>query len=246
MAKDGKEYLIELVNAIICMPNVFRISVEGGKFLLSISTKDQMTSDWYAVSAIYDSICENDKRIKFAFEQAISFNLPETMEGYKPFSKLTEEEDIALYHVENIVFRVSILWDLLAQLCNVIYQTNVEVERVYYKKYFDKYSKGESSIKIVQEIKSYIDETENSESDINPWPGNHAFLNEYRNQMTHRVSPNITSISTLGITLRHPTMYVLYRAIEDYYKVSSFLCSLINSFLKERKDWLPLGIEGIH
>lgn len=239
MAQTGKEYLSELVNAVICTPNAFRISIEGGKYLLSISTDDQKTSDWYAVSAIYDSICEVDKRIKYAFEQAILYNLPETLEGYKPFSKLTEEENIALYHVENIVFRVSILWDLLAQLCNILCHTGLSVEQVYYNRYFDKYSKGENAFEIIKEIKTYLDETENFDSDANPWRGNHTYLNDYRNQMTHRVSPNVTSISTLGITLRLPVMYVLHRAIEDYYKVSSFLCHIINTFLDERKDWLP-------
>lgn len=239
MGQSGKEYLANLVNAIKCTPHAFRIHVEDGKYLFSISTSDQKTSDWYAVSAIYDSICEVDKRIKYAFEQAILHDLPETLDEYKPFSQLTEDEDNALYHVENIVFRVSILWDLLAQLCNTIYHTGLQVEKVYHNKYFDKYSKGDNAIEIIQEIKSYIDETENFELDISPWKGNHAFLSDYRNQMTHRVSPNVTSISTLGMTLRPPTMYVLHRAIEDYYKVSSFLCCLINTFLKERNDWLP-------
>lgn len=241
MAQTEKEYLSELANAVICTPNVFRIHIEGGKYLFSISDNDQKTSDWYAVSAIYDSICEVDKRIKYAFEQAISYNLPETLEGYKPFSKLTEEENIALYHVENIVLRVSILWDLLAQLCNVLYHTGLSVEEIYYNRYFGKYSKGEDAIEIIKEIKTYLDETEDSESDSNSWRGNHTFLNHYRNQMTHRISPNVTSISTLGMTLRPPVMYVLHRSIEDYYKVSSFLCRLINTFLDERKEWLPFG-----
>lgn len=245
MAEEGKEYLTALVNAIICNPNAFEISVGDEKYLLSILTNDQKTSDWYAVSAIHDSICENDKRIKYAFEQAVSYNIPETLEGYKPFSKLADEEDLALYHVENIVFRISILWDLLAQLCNVLYHTNLGVEQIYYNRFFDKYSKGENAIKIVQEIKAYIDEKENSETDINRWSGNHAFLNDYRNQMAHRVSPNVTSISTLGITLRPPTMYILHRAIEDYYMVSSFLCDLINTFLTEHEEWLPLGMEHL-
>lgn len=244
MAEEGKKYLMSLVNALVYIPNAFRISVEGGKYIFSISTKDEKISDWYAVSAIYDSICETDKRIKFAFEQAVSFDLPETLENYNSFSTLTKNEYTTLYHVENMVFRVSILWDLLAQLCNVIYHTNLDVERIYYNKYFDKYSKGENTIKFVQEIKTYIDEAENSEADINPWPGNHAFLKDYRNQMMHRVSPNISSISTLGITLRPPTMYVLHRITEDYYMVSSFLCRLINDFLKEHKNWMLFGMES--
>ena len=241
MAKEGKNYLRGLVESIVCTPNIFRISMEDGKYIFSISSNDQQTNDWYAVSAIYDSICEVDKQIKYAFGQAISFNIPETLEGYNPFSKFSEEENIALYHTENIVYRVSILWDLLAQLCNVLYHTNLRVEQINYNRYFEKYSKGKNAIEIVKEIKSYLNEADDFEVDTNPWKGNHAFLNSYRNQMTHRVSPSVSSISTLGIILRPPTMYVLHRATEDYYMVSSFLCKLINIFLEERKDWLPLG-----
>lgn len=69
-----------------------------------------------------------------------------------------------------------------------------------------------------------------------------AFLADYRNQMTHRVSPNISSITMLGTTLRPPTLYVLHRAIEDYYQVSSYLCQLINQYLEDHKDWLPIGM----
>lgn len=128
----------------------------------------------------------------------------------------------------------------------MLYYTNLRVEQIDYNRYFEKYSKGKNAIEIVKEIKSYLNETYDFEVDTNHWKGNHAFLNDCRNQMTHRVSPSVSSISTLGIILRHLTMYVLYRATEDYYMVSHFLCKLINIFLEERKDWLQLeGLEHI-
>ena len=96
---------------------------------------------------------------------------------------------------------------------------------------------------IAKEVYAYLKEEDDLEVDTNPWPGNHACLNNFRNQMTHRISPNISSISSFGETLRPPTLYVLQRAIEDYYMVSSFLCRLINQFLDERKDWAPIGME---
>ena len=38
-------------------------------------------------------------------------------------------------------------------------------------------------------------------------------------------------------------MYLLHRAVEDYYKVSSFLCRLVNQYLDEHQNWLPFGLE---
>ena len=243
MAQQGKEYLQELIKAVICKPNVFRIKIDNSdKYIFSISTSDNMTTQWYAMSALYDSICAVDRQIKYAFNQVIKYELPTSLELYDPFRELTDEEQAALYHTENIVYRISILWDLLAQICNVVFETGHAANRVFYNKYFDKYSNGDNTIDFIKKIKVYIDEEENDD-DVNPWPGNHKFLNDYRNQMTHRVSPNITSISTFGFSMRPPTMYILHRAVEDYYMVSKFLCEIINRFIDDRKDWMPIGLK---
>jgi len=95
----------------------------------------------------------------------------------------------------------------------------------------------------------YFDEEDNVNLNVNPWPGNHAYLNGFRNQMTHRISTNISltnisSIYAIGITLRPPVMYVLHRATEDYYTVSSFLCGLINTSLGESRELIPAGLES--
>lgn len=246
MYRYGMEYLSEIINSVICNPNIFRIRIDNSdKYIFSITTTDTKTSQWYAVAALYDSICEIDHQIKYAFDQVKKFDLPTTLEGYDPFISLSTEEYVALYHTENIVFRVSVLWDLLAQICNVIYETGYDTCKIFYGPYFQKYSKGEKTIDIAKRVTEYLDE-EDSDEDINPWPGNHKFLNEYRNQMTHRVSPNITSFSTLGTTMRPPIMYVLHRALEDYYKASEFLCEMINIFLEERRDWMPIGLDDIN
>lgn len=246
MSRQGKEYLQELVDAVVCIPGAFRIKCGNGKYLLTVTTNDQETTDYFAVSAIYETICSVDEQIKYAFDQAVSCDLPETLEGYNPFSKPDPAERIAIYHAENIVFRVSVLWDLLAQLCNVIYYTGLKPREIHYNRYFENHASGEKAFDIAREVYAYLKEKDDPEADVNPWPGNHAFLNDFRNQMTHRISPNISSISSFGETLRPPTLYVLQRAIEDYYKVSSFLCRLINQFLEERKDWAPIGMELTH
>lgn len=245
MPKEGKVYLQELVNAIICKPDAFRIQFDHGKFIFGICSINQQDNDYYAVSAIYDTIVDIDSKIKHAFSQAVMCDLPQTLEEYSPFSRPGKEELVAIYHVENMVYRVSILWDLLAQLCNVIFHTGIEVKKINYNRYFNQFSSGNIVIEIAQEVKIYLSEKENTKADVNPWPGNHAFLNEFRNQMTHRVSPSITTTSTLGFSLCPPTMYVLHRVTEDYYKVSYFLCQLINGFLEDYKDWMPFGCENL-
>ena len=246
MAREGREYLSEIVDSVICLRDAFRIGIGGDKYIFSAMGPDAATNNYFAVSAIYDSICDVDTKIKYAFKAALECDFPETLMEYDPFSMPTVQERIAMYHVENIVFRVSILWDLLAQLCNVIYQTGISPDKINYNRYFRNHSTGSDTIPICQEIVDYLDESEDISADTNPWPGNHAYLSEFRNQMTHRASPNISSMSTLGTVLRPPVMYVLHRAIEDYYRVSCFLCGLINKFLTEHENWVPHGFSDSH
>lgn len=237
------EYLKEIIDAVICIPNAFRIKIENtDKYIFSISTNDEKTEEWYAVAAIYDSICEIDAQIKYAFNKVMRYELPETLENYNPFSNMNVQEREAFYHIENIVFRVSILWDLLAQLSNVIYKTKLDPGHIYYKKYFKEHSEGENTFELAKSVNSYLNEEDSLEHESTPWSGNHAFLTDYRNQMTHRVHPNVSSITKFGMTIRPPALYVLHRTIEDYYKVSGFLCGQINNYLEERKEWMPIGL----
>lgn len=241
MAQEGRKYLSSIVNSVICLPDAFRIGFGKEKIIFSIMGKDATTNEYFAVSAIYDSICDIDSKIKHAFNSVLVCDFPESMKDYAPFSTPTESEKLAIYHVENMVFRISILWDLLAQLCNVIFRTGIEPEKIHYIRYFRNHATGNNAIPICKEIVEYLDEEDDASADVNPWPGNHAYLNSFRNQMTHRVSPNISSMSMLGATLRPPVVYVLHRATEDYYKVSVFLSSLINQYLEDHRDWLPFG-----
>lgn len=231
----------ELVNLVVCIPDAFRIRIDNQTYIFSMDSKDQQTKDYFAVSAIYDTIIDLDKKIKYSFSEAIAFDLPETLEGYHPFLEPAKNESVAMYYIENMVYRVSILWDLLAQLCNIMFHTGIDVNKVYYTRYFELFSKGKNSIEIAKEIKAYLDEVDIPDANDNQWQGNHAFLNAFRNQMTHRVTPSITSISSFGFSLRPPAMYLLHRTTEDYYKVSSFLCKLINDFLEEYESWRPFS-----
>lgn len=239
--QEGLEYLSTIVNSIICIPDAFRITYGKDKYVFSAMGQDATTNEYFAVSAIYDTICDIDRKIKYAFEKVLACDFSEKIAEYDPFSEPNEQEFTAMYHVENMVFRISILWDLLAQLCNVIFRTGIAPEDIHYNRYFRNHVYGEKLIPICVDVVNYLDEKDDLSADVNPWPGNHKYLNDFRNQMTHRTSPNISSISILGTTLRPPVMYVLHRATEDYYTVSSFLCRLINQYLESHKDWSPFG-----
>lgn len=63
MSRQGKEYLAELVESVICIPNAFNIKCENCN-LISVFSKDKKTTEYFAVSAIYDTICLIDVSIR--------------------------------------------------------------------------------------------------------------------------------------------------------------------------------------
>jgi len=65
------------------------------------------------------------------------------------------------------------------------------------------------------------------------WKGNHQFIKDYRNQMTHRNSPDEHSLSDIGINLKtHPT-FLLKRVIEDYYTTINFIDEILELIRKK-------------
>ena len=67
-------------------------------------------------------------------------------------------------------------------------------------------------------ICKYFDEVDDIKEDTEFWYGNYTFIKDYRNKMTHRNSPSITTFSNLDFDFRAPTMFVLKRAAEVYIK----------------------------
>lgn len=63
--------------------------------------------------------------------------------------------------------------------------------------------------------------------------GNHDYVANYRNQMTHHNSPNISTISTYDFQMSMPTVYVLPRTIQDYVQASSFIKEMLGTIVSE-------------
>lgn len=62
MAREGKAYLTELVESVICVPDAFRIKCGNDKFIFSIQSKKQETrvcfqTQTYEINQI--SSCKN-------------------------------------------------------------------------------------------------------------------------------------------------------------------------------------------
>ena len=107
---------------------------------------------------------------------------------------------------------------------------------MYYSTLFHNDTQGKRPNSFAVQVYTYINEQDPKEVSVNPdgtWKGNHSYINEYRNQMTHRNSPNVATISNYAFELRMPMRYVLKRAIEDYTQVSAFISQLLETITTE-------------
>nr|WP_307990373.1 hypothetical protein [uncultured Niameybacter sp.] len=220
-----RNYLIDLVNKIQYDPNNFIIKTDNDKYIFGLCSPNpnDPLSKFFMYKTLFDSIQDIDKKIKYSFEQSLSFAYTDAVfKNFKMFDSSPEEEK-AYYYLENALFRTSTLWDLLAQIYNIICDTNLPVDKIKYYWFFTNQSKNPSPFQdTLNAIKAYLDQADNTNTPT-LWEGNHTFCNKIRNKMTHRNSPAVNTASNFDFSLKdHPT-YLLKRVIEDYYVVSNFI-----------------------
>jgi hypothetical protein len=241
MESKEKDYLNSLINEV----------KEIEKFVEGISVLGRNDSDETTRELIYfndiDSWLNN---VNYLTEQIsdsakIVLRILEVDKDKKHSFWGTENRE-AYYYNENIMFRLTILWDLLAQISNVVFKLNENVDDIHYKRFFDKYSNEskctEPVYQVAKQVKDYLDEIE-GEITENPWTGNHDYVNELRNSFTHRLNPHIVNFNNgifrrpqnekSGTTLPTHPLFELKRILEDYVQVYRFIFIIRNKYVKE-------------
>lgn len=235
------EYLKERVNGVSFDETLFRISVGEDKYIFGAILSDSQKNgkpDFFAIDSIYNSIIDLNEKIQFSFHLAVKCNPSESLADHVWFGKPQENEAIATYYIENMVFRTQILWDMLAQLYNAFWCTNKPIEKIYAEKFFNVFSQGKTAKKAAKSIHSYFIQEDTIKGDCEPWDGNHKYVKEYRNQLTHRTSPNISSFSSIARELRPPAIFVLKRTTEDYLQAVEFLNNALDEISKEFSSFI--------
>lgn len=242
-------YLRMKCSEVSYSPNRFKLFIGEDRYLFGvISSKDKSSpfSKLMKYKTIYDTLIDLDWKIKFCFDKAIEYAYSDTLQ--KKFSMIItecEEERLAYYYIENSLFRISSLWDILAQLFCLYYNIKIPTNDIYYNKLFNQerkdYYRKYSIYKIknfeefkeqAHNINSYLNQKDNTQLE-GEWKGNHRYINKWRNKMTHRNSPNITTMSDYDLNFKsHPT-YMLKRIIEDYSVVSKYIDKILNTIEAE-------------
>lgn len=232
-----KEYLNSKLSDVIYNPNMFNVLMGEDKYLFGcVSPKDDEVpfSRLLQYKTLYDTLIDLDFKIKFSFDKAIEYAYSDSVQNnYNIFKIATEEEYKAIYYSENALFRITILWDLLAQFYRLFYKVDVPKEKVYYKKLFNpKLDFSKDFKKKASEINDYFQEKDDTKCE-GEWKGNHCFVNNMRNKMTHRNSPNVSVMSDFDINLKTPPTFLIKRIVEDYAMASKFINEILNDIKNE-------------
>lgn len=238
MHKEEK-YLRELYENVQYDSNLFNIYLDQNTFIMGYMSPDSdsnLTTSFFMYKTLYSSIVDLDRKIKKSFDLALHWEYKSDIDHFNMVASPSAEEEEAIYYTENAIFRTASLWDLLAQLYNVKFKNNHNPEKVYYHTLFHNDTQGKHPNPLAQKIYTYISECENENQIYEPdefWTGNHEYVSSYRNKMTHRNSPNISTISNYDFELRMPMRYILKRVIEDYVKASEFINLMLAEIISE-------------
>lgn len=252
------KYLKKIISEISYNPERFNLYVGEDKFIFGIISPNGHEAPFSKLmqyKTLYDTLMYLDWKIKFSFKKSIKYVYSKQVQrNLNIFHRNSKEENLAYYYIENALFRTSSLWDILAQLYLLFYQIKIKdnktkneviipQDKVYYKKIFNpklSYSKNFKDKAI--EINEYINEKDDIH--INgAWKGNHKYINDCRNKMTHRNSPNFTVMSDYDFNFKKYRPTLLKRTIEDYAIVSKYIEEILNKIEKtlESKSFITLN-----
>ena len=224
--KKIKEYL----DSVKYQAKLFTIGFDKEKYIFGAVLKDQPEfQKLFSYNTIYESIVDIDKKVKYSITMATKFVETFVDDEWNPFDEPSKDEWKAIYYTENAFYRVSMLWDLLAQLFNIKENLGISNDKIYAEQLFHNAQQGKNHNSFAKKVYDYMKENDDYSTDS--LKGNYAFQKEYRDKMSHRYSPGISTISNYAIDIRMPAIYSLYRITADYKQVSMFIQELIGSII---------------
>lgn len=189
--------------------------------------------DYKTLISTFVNLCN---KINYSIHKAIELTYnTEVYKNFDMFSEGSADEVQAYYYIENAIFRIATLWDLLAQIYNKLYKCRLSYNKIHYYKFFEGLLKSsdENRKKHAKKLIDYFNENSNDDyNGDNRWRGNHKEVNNYRNKMTHRNSPDETVLSNFDFNLKQHPSVLLRRVSEDYKQVTTWLSEAIEEIIK--------------
>lgn len=243
------KYLTEKFYEVQYDDERFKLFLGEDRFLFGMTSpkgKETPIGNFMRYKTMYDTLRDLDWKIKISFSKGIEYAYSNPVrENFSLIETRSKEESLAYYYIENALFRTSTLWDILAQLYCLFYNIQIPKKQIYYNRLFNTNNKNYYSLYSVDKIEKFNDFkeyantinnylTQEDDSELEgEWNGNHRYSNKCRNKMTHRNSPNITTMSDYDFNFKdHPT-FMLKRIIEDYATVSKYINQILDIIEKD-------------
>lgn len=235
--------LLELYKDVKYPSKWLHIGVGDGKYIwgvMGLKDNDNILVKTAQYRTLYQTVENLDVKIKVSFDIAIQYLNSDVIKGsFEPTKAPCQEEKIVIYYLENALFRISSLWDILAQFYNLLYNLKMDPQRLDCGKVFRKERKTEQNEDRdgLQRIQDYLNQPDDTNCE-SPWKGNHKYMKDMRNQMTHRNLPSISSASNFGFVLRDHPLFILKRLVEDYCVVSRFILEIMDKVEQDvENEW---------
>lgn len=142
---ESIEWLRKQVDSVSLREKLFEVFWGEDHIVLGALIKhSDGEPDVFTLATIYDSIYDLYTKIRFSFYSAADCNLSESLAGYNPFAPTSANEKFSEYFIENMAFRTGTMWDLLAQLYNEFWQSEIPIDRLYYTTFFIMQRRGKT------------------------------------------------------------------------------------------------------
>lgn len=235
MTEEEKKYFRDIVESVQYEKNAFTVWYGDEKIIMgAIIPQESEAQKFFSYATIYHTLLDVDWKIKISLLKAIDYAEAADFQTWNPIKPPSEDERMALYYVENAVFRTEVLWDLLAQMFNIKENLGKPIEKIYATQLFHDSQQGKKPNAFAKKVYEYMQQVDNS--NVEPWEGNHAYIKELRDKLTHRNSPSVSTMSNFDMNFRMPAVYILKRVAEEYQQASVFIAAYLQQILDQYQE----------
>ena len=179
--KVTKEEMAKELDCIIASlqypPNVFTVWCRENSIVFAAFLRNTpRAKDFFNYGVIYNTILDLDKKIKFSIQKALELADELVFDKWNPFQSPSNNEYESIYYIENAVFRISTLWDLLAQLFNIHAKLGADLDKIYATQLFHNAQQGKHADPFAKKVYAYMEQEGNSDSE--PWAGNYKYVKD--------------------------------------------------------------------
>lgn len=227
ISDEEKNEVDDLINEYNIKINNLHIMFGDNKFIAGIfGNIEEDVKDFFKYDHFIESINDLALKTKISIEKCLDMYQEINYNDFNPLVNPTDDkEHLAYYFLENALLREVMLWESLGQLYNLFFKQNLEPEKVNYKTIINNlFQKKEKTIDF-EFLKNYVFE-EYDKYNPSLEKGIHNCVCYYRNQLTHRYSIAITSLSYNTNLRAMPDL--IYKIGKDYNVVLKFLMEIVD------------------